>query len=321
MKKNLGTLFLAIAGSFTAVAAQAQADFPNKPVRIIVPFAPGGSADNSARILADQLTKRWKQSVIIENKPGANGALGAAQVAKSAADGYTIYYAPVSIGTINLFIKKPGFDVKKDLVPVTQVARGDYVLNVQKDLPVNTIGEFASYARANPTKVFHGYFGGASLLAFEQLAEKQNFPVTNVAYRGEALALTALIGGEIQAMFSTLSSARPFIEAGKIKALGVLSKTRSAIAPEIKSAEESGIKGFDVNFWFGLMVPTGTPASTINTINAAVNEELSNEEVKGRFYTMGLTAAATTPAEFGKIVQYESERWVETAKRIGLEPQ
>lgn len=321
MRINLCTLTLAIASTFTATAAQAEAGFPNKAVRIVVPFAPGGSADNSARILSDQLSKRWKQPVIIENKPGANGSLGAAQVAKSAADGYTLYYAPVSIGTVNLFVKKPGFDALKDLAPVTQVARGDYVLNVHKDLPVNTISEFADYARANTGKVFHGYFGGGSLLAFSQLAEQQKFQVTNVAYRGEALALTALAGGEVQAMFSTLSSARPFIEGGKIKALGVLSKTRSAIAPEIKSAEESGAKGFDVNFWFGLMVPTGTPASVVNAINAAVKQELTHPEVKGRLYAMGLTAAPTTPAEFGKIVRYESERWVETAKRIGLEPQ
>jgi tripartite-type tricarboxylate transporter receptor subunit TctC len=317
--KPLYTLILALASA--TLAASAQAAFPDKTVRIIVPFAAGGSSDSSARILAEQLSKKWKQPVVIENKPGANGSIGAQQVAKSPADGYTILYTPVSIGTIHLFVKEPGFDPLKDLMPVTQVARGDYVLTVRKDLPVNTIGEFASYARANAGKVSHGYFGGASQLAFAQLGERLNFQVINVAYRGEAPAINDLLGGQIDAMFATLVSARPHIEGGKIKALGLASKSRSAIAPDIKTADEAGAKGFYVDFWFGLTVPADTPPAVVQEINAGVTEALSQPDVKGRLFGLGLTAAPTTPAEFGKIIRYESERWVETAKQAGLQPQ
>lgn len=321
MKHFFHTLTLAACAAFAATGAHADASYPNKPVRIVVPFSPGGSSDNATRVLAEQLTKDWKQPVIVDNKPGANGSLGAAQVAKSAADGYTIYLAPVSIGTVNLFVKKPGFDPEKDLLPVTLVARGDYVLNVNKDVPVNSIGELAEYARKNPGKLFHGSFGGGSWLAFEQLAERLNFQVTNVSYRGEAPALTALMGGEIQVMFSTLTSARPFIETQKIKALGLTSRQRSKIAPDVKSADESGAKGFYVDFWFGLMVPAGTPPAVINKINAGVASALARPDIKGRLFGMGLNAESSTPAEFGKLVKFESERWVSTAKRIGLEPQ
>ncbi|MDA7417720.1 tripartite tricarboxylate transporter substrate binding protein [Xenophilus arseniciresistens] len=322
MNKSLThTLTLALAATLAMASAQAQPDFPNKAVKLVVPFAPGGSSDSSARILAEQLSVKWKQPVIIENKPGANGSLAASFVAKSPANGYTILYTPVSIGTIKLFVKSPGFDPLKDLTPVTQVARGDYVLNVQKDLPVNTIGEFADYARNNAGKVFHGSFGGASQMAFEQLAGMLKFKAIDVPYRGEAPAFAALIGGETHAMFSTLTTARPFIEAGRVKALGLASKSRSPLAPDIKSADESGAKGFHVDFWFGLTVPAGTPPEVVQKLNADVNEVLARAEVKERFLGMGLSAAPTSPQEFGKIIKYESERWVDTARRIGLQPQ
>lgn len=320
MKYLTRNLTMAVCAAFATGGALADA-YPDKAVRIVVPFAAGGSSDNATRVLAEQLAKDWKQAVVVDNKPGANGSIGAAQVAKAPADGYTIYLAPVSIGTVNLFIKKPGFDVEKDLMPVTLVARGDYVLNVNKDVPVNTIAELADYSRKHPGKLFHGSFGGASWLAFEQLSETLNFNVTNVNYRGESPALTALMGGEIQVMFSTLTAARPFIEANKIKALGLTAKKRSTIAPNIKSADESGAKGFYVDFWFGLMVPAGTPPEIVKKINASTAAALNRPDVKGRLFGMGLNAAPSTPEEFGKVVKFESERWVSTAKRINLEPQ
>ncbi len=315
------TLTLAIAGTFAAVAAQAQTAFPNKAVRIIVTFAPGGSADASARVLAEQLSTKWKQPVIIENKPGAFTALGAAHVAKAPADGYTILYAAASFGTLNLFVKNPGFDPQKDLIPVTQVISGDLVLSVRNDLPVNTIGEFADYARKNAGKVFHGSFGGGARFAFELLGERLKFQVTDVPYKGESPAIAALMGGDIHAVLSSLSAARPFIESGKIKALGLMSKSRSPIAPDIKSADESDTKGVYHNLWFGLLVPNGTSPEVIKAINADVGEVLARSDVKGRYYGMGLTATPTTPEQFGKVIKHESERWVGIAKRIGIEPQ
>lgn len=302
-------------------AGFAQSQYPAKPVKIVVPFAPGGSSDSATRILAEQLQAKWKQPVIIENRPGANGSIGASAVAKSSADGYTLLLTPVSIGTISLFVKHPSFDPLKDLMPVTQIAEGDYVLAVQKSLPVETIAEFAAYARANPHKVFHGSFGGASMLAFEQLSERLDFRFQNVVYRGEALALNALLGGEVQAVFATLVGARPFIESQRVKALGIVSKARSKVLPQVRSADESGAKGFYVNFWFGLSAPAGTPRAVIDRIGADVAAVLDRPDVKGRLFGMGLVAKASSPEAFGKLIRFESERWVETARRAGVEPQ
>lgn len=305
----------------TVLPAAAQTNYPERSVKIIVPFAPGGSSDNAARILAEQLGIKWKQPVVVENKPGANGSIGAAQVAKSPADGYTILLAPVSIGTVNLFVKNPGFDPINDLMPVTQIAQGDYVLSVHKDLPVNSMGELAAYARKNPGKVFDGTFGGSSMLAFQQFADVMKFERQNVIYRGEALALNALMGGEVQAVFSTLTAARPFIDSGRIKALGIPAKARSPIATNVKTSDESGAKGFYVDFWFGLMVPKGTPEEVRKKIGADVAEALAKPEVKARLYSMGLVAKSSTAEEFGKLIQFEATRWVDTAKRAGIQPQ
>ena len=197
----------------------------------------------------------------------------------------------------------------------------NYVLSVRNDVPAKTMAEFGAYARKHPGKVFDGTFGGGSMLAFQQFADQMDFQRQNVSYRGEALAINALLGGDVQAVFSTLTTARPFIESGKVKALGIPSKTRSPIAPQVSSADESGAKGFYVNFWFGLMAPKGTPQDVLKKIHADVAEALAKTEVKGRLYSMGLVARSSTPEAFGKLVQFESTRWVETARRAGIQPQ
>jgi tripartite-type tricarboxylate transporter receptor subunit TctC len=305
----------------TVLPVTAQTTFPDRVVKIVVPFAPGGSSDGATRILAEQLGTKWKQPVIVENKPGANGTIGAVQVAKSPADGYTILLAPVSIGTVKLLMKNPGFDPVTDLMPVTQIARGDYVLSVHKDLPVKTMAELAAYVRKNHQKVFDGTFGGSSSLAFQQFADLMKFERENVLYRGEALAMNALLAGEVQVVFSTLTGARALIDAGRIKALGIPSKVRSPIAPNIMTADESGAKGFYVDFWFGLMVPKGTPEEVRKKIGKDVAEVLARTDVKARLYSMGLIAQSSTPEEFGKLVHFESIRWIDTAKRANIQAQ
>ena len=312
---------IAAALALCVLPAAAQSSFPDRTVKIVVPFAPGGSSDSATRILAEQLATKWKQSVVVENKPGANGSIGAAQVVRAAPDGTTLLLAPVSIGSVNLFLKNPGFDPLTDLVPVTQIAEGDYVLSVRNDVPAKTMAEFGTYARNNPGKVFDGTFGGGSMLAFQQFADQMKFQRQSVSYRGEALALNALMAGEVHAVLSTLTAARPFIDSGRIKALGIPSKLRSPIAPNIAAADESGAKGFYVNFWFDLMAPKGTSDEVRKKINADVAEALAQAQVKGRLYSMGLIAKPSSAEAFGKLVQFESTRWVETAQRAGIQPQ
>ncbi|OVZ55263.1 hypothetical protein CDO44_23845 [Pigmentiphaga sp. NML080357] len=312
-----------IAAAAAALAAASlpthASGYPEKPVTIVVPFAPGGSADTTTRTLAEQLSRKWKKPVVVENKPGAYSSIGAGHVARAPADGYTILLASVSVGTINLFLKNPGFDPLKDLTPVTQVARGDYVLAVNKALPVNNMKELAEYSRANPDKVNHGAFGSGSMLAFEQFSESMKFKAQNVNYRGEAMSLNALVAGDVQLMLATLSAARPFIEAGRIKPLGILAKERSPIMPSVLSADESGAGGFYVDFWFGFMVPTGTPEAVRKKIAADTAEILRKEEVRKKLYSLGLVATSSTPEAFGQLIQVESTRWIETARRTGLQ--
>lgn len=304
-----------------ACSMPVQAKYPERPVKLVVPFAPGGSSDTASRILAEQLGKKWDQSVVIENKPGAAGSLGAMNVAKASADGYTLLVTPISIGTIKLFLKNPGFDRDKDLTPITQFAKGDYVLVANKDLPVDSLPELVSYTQTHPKGIFHGAFGGASRLTFEgfSLANKMN--TENVNYRGEALALNALIAGEVQVMLSTLVGARPFIEAGRIKPLGTPASERSPILPDVQTARENSVPGFEADFWFGLMAPAGTPENIRKQIADDVGGILLLPEVQKRFQELGLLAKSSTPEEFGELIKYESERWVEIAEHAGIEPQ
>lgn len=317
--KNAACLVLA-ALALIGLGAHAQGSYPDRPVKLVVPFAPGGSSDSATRILAEQLGHKWKLPVVIENKPGANGSLGALQVAKSAADGYTLLVTPVSIGTIEIFLKNPGFDRNKDLLPITQFARGDYVLSVGKNVPVSNFSEFLKFARDNKG-IFHGAFGGASMLAFDGFAQSQNIRHENVNYRGEALALNALMGGEVQAVLSTLMAAKPFIDAGRIKAVGIPSAERSPIEPQIPTAAESGIKNFNADFWFGLMAPAGTPETVRSKIATDVAEVLARPQIQQRFLQLGLIAKSSKPEEFAQLIKHESERWVPVAKKSGLEPQ
>jgi tripartite-type tricarboxylate transporter receptor subunit TctC len=304
-----------------SLSAVAQGTYPERAVKLVVPFAPGGSSDTTARLIADQLGAMWKQPIVVENKPGGNASIGASVVAKSPPDGYTLYFTPVSIGTVKIFVKKPSFDPAKDLVPVTQVASGDYLLSVGKSVPANTLAEFGAYARKNQDAVFHGAGAGGMLLVYEQFASLMNFKAQHVNYRGESPALTALAGGEVQAVLSTLTAARPFIESGRIKPLGIPAKERTAIAPDIKSADESGAKGFYIDYWFGLMAPAGTPQSVRDKVARDVAQVLAKKEVKDRLHGMGLVAKSSSAEDFAKLIQFETERWVDIAKRAGVEAQ
>ena len=304
------------------MAAFAQA-YPSKPVKIVVPFAAGGTTDVVARLLAQKLTEAWGQSVIVENKAGAGGNIGADFVAKSPADGYTILMTSGSIVTANQYMyKNLSYDPAKDLVPVTNVATNPLLVTVHPDVPAKDLKEFIAYAKANPKKVNFGSagIGTQTHLAAEGFAHAAGIEVTHVPYKGESAALTDLIGGQIQMVTPNLGGAIQHIQQGKIRALAVTSKERAPQIPDVPAVSEV-IPGFENAGWFGLVAPAGTPRDVIDKIHRDSARILHSEDFKARLAQIGMFPVGNTPAEFGAAIRAESARWARVIKDRGLAQQ
>jgi tripartite-type tricarboxylate transporter receptor subunit TctC len=301
-----------------AIAA-AQA-FPSKPVKMIVPFAAGGTTDVVARLLAQKLTEAWGQTVIVENKAGAGGNIGADSVAKSPADGYTILMTSGSIVTANQYMyKNLTYDPAKDLVPITNVAAGPLLVAVHPSVPAKDIREFIAYAKANPKKINFGSAGVGTQthLAGESFAHAAGVDLVHVPYKGESAALTDLIGGQIQMVAPNLGGAIQHIKEGKIRALAVTSKDRASQVPDVPALSEL-IPGYEGAGWFGLVAPAGTPREVIERIHRDSVKILHSEEFKARLAQIGMYPVGNTPAEFGAAIRAESDRWAKVIKDRGL---
>ena len=311
--------------SLTGLQVAAQTAWPNKPVRIIVPFAAGGTTDILARAMAPELTKAFGQSFIVENRAGAGGNIGADLVAKSPADGYTILMGTVGTHGINkaLYAKMP-YDSQKDFAPITLVAGvpNVMVMNVDKAkvLNINTVPDFIKYAKANPGKLSMASSGnGTSIhLAGELFKSRTGIFMTHIPYRGSGPALLDLIGGSVDVMFDNLPSALPQIKAGKLKAFAVTSAQRSAATPELPSIEEAaGLKGFDASSWFGLLAPAGTPVDIVNRIQQETSKALSTAVVKEKLLSQGAIPGGNTPEQFNTFINAEHVKWAQVVKVSG----
>jgi tripartite-type tricarboxylate transporter receptor subunit TctC len=308
----------------SAPAASAQG-WPNKPVRIVVPFAPGGTTDILARALAPELAKAFGQSFIIENKPGAGGNVGADLVAKSAADGHTLLMGTVGTHAINaaLYPKMP-YDPVRDFAPITLVAGvpNVLVLNPAKAaaLKINSVADLIAYARANPGKLNMASSGnGTSIhLSGELFKAMTGTFMVHFPYRGSGPALLDLIGGTMDLMFDNLPSALPQIKAGKLKALAVTSAQRSAAVPELPTIAEAGpVKGFDASSWFGLLAPAGTPADIVNRLQQESAKALGGAALKERLLSQGALPGGMAPAEFAVYIAGETRKWAQVVKSSG----
>ena len=300
-----------------AVAAQS---WPAKSVKIVVPFAAGGATDVVARLLAQKLSESWGQAVVVENKAGAGGNIGADVVAKSPADGYTLLMASGSIVTANPHMYKAlTYDPARDLVAVTNVATGPQVIVVHPSVPAKDLRELIAYAKANPKKVNFGSagIGTQTHLAAENFAFTAGVDLTHVPYKGESAAITDLIGGQIQLATPNLAAALGHIQQGKLRALAVTSRERSPQVPEVPAAAET-LAGFENAGWFGLLAPTGTPREVIDRIQKDSAKILLGEEFRGKLTQQGMTPVANTPAEFAAAIRAESERWARVIKERGL---
>jgi len=310
---------LVAASVFVAPFAIGQSTYPAKPVRLVVPFPPGGTTDIIARATAQKLSEAWGQQVIVDNRPGAAGNIGSELVARSAPDGYTLLMGTVGTHSINpsLYTKMP-YDHVKDFAPVILVAGVPNVLVVNPEVPIKSVPELIAYAKANPGKLnFASSGSGTSIhLSGELFKAMTGVQMTHVPYKGSAPALTDLVGGQVQLMFDNLPSSLAFIKAGKLRALAVTSASRAAALPDVPTVAEY-VPGFEASSWFGILAPAGTSPEIIAKINGEVAKWLATPEAKEKLSAQGANAAGGSPQDFAKHIQAETAKWAKVVKESG----
>jgi len=313
---------VAMAAMALTGAAAAQ-DYPNRPVRFVVPYPPGGGTDVVARILQEPLAAELGQPIIIDNRGGAAGNLGTDIVAKSLADGYTILFT-LSSHTINpkLYDKLP-FDVERDFVPVSLATLVPQILVANPGVPVNSVKELIAYAKANPGKLNYASVGTGSPghIAGELFKLKTGVDIVHIPYKGGGPAVIDTIGGQVQLLFVTMPAAWQHVKAGKLKALAVTSATRTVTAPDVPTIAESGIPDYVVDSWYGAFAPAKTPPAIVAKLNAAFAKVLANPQVRERLLAQGAEAAPSTPAEFDRRVKEELAKWEQVIKSANIKPE
>jgi tripartite-type tricarboxylate transporter receptor subunit TctC len=312
---------LAIAMGIAVSASAWPQAFPTKPVRIVVPFAAGGATDIITRILAQKLTELWGQTVIVEDRGGAAGNIGAAEVAKSAPDGYTLLMTSGSIVTANQHIyKNMGFDPARDLIPITGVASGPQVVVVNPASPAKTLKEMIAMAKAKPGALNYGHagIGSQTHLAAENLLYSAGIDMINIPYKGEGPAIADLVAGQINMVTSNLPAAIGFIKQGKLRALAVTSLERIKQLPEVPAAAET-LRGFENLGWFGLMAPAGTPKDLVDRIQRDTVKVLETADMRDRLFVQGMGPMINTPEQFTRLIRDETVRWAKIVRERRIE--
>ena len=320
--KRLLLQIAALASALTVpVAGLAQESYPAKPVRIIVPYAAGGVADALPRIVGEKLAAKWKQPVIVDNKPGASGNIGMEEGARSEPDGYTLLLAAAGNMTVNpILFSNLRFDTYKDLAPVTLLAASPNVLVVHPSVPVKTVKQLIAYAKQNPGKLNFASPGDGSgaHLAGELLNIEADIKTVHIPYKGIAPAVNDLLGGSVQMMFAGISTVLPHIKAGKLVAIAIASPRRSAQLPEVPTVAEDGLPGFDVTSWYGIVVRAGTPAPIVQKLQRDIAEALRADDVATKLTGLGLEGVGNTPEAFDSMIKTESRKWTEIVRKANI---
>ncbi|MBI3042658.1 MAG: tripartite tricarboxylate transporter substrate binding protein [Betaproteobacteria bacterium] len=308
-----------VAGLACPAAGLAAEQYPAKPVRIVVPFTPGGSNDLVGRILAQKLSDAWGQPVIVDNRPGGGSTIGIELVTRATPDGYTVLATSGGIA-INVWLYRLSFDPVKDLTPIVLMARMPYVLAVNPSVPAKSTMELVNLARAQPGKLaFSSSGAGTSThLTMEMFMSMTKINMLHVAYKGGGPALNAVMSGETQVIFNVVTGSLPHARSGKLRALAVSSAKRTEIAPELPTIAESGAPGFEVIAWYNMFAPAGTPSRIVARINAEANRALQQPDVLARFRKLGVTPLGSTPKELGDYLKFEIDRWGKLIKEISL---
>jgi tripartite-type tricarboxylate transporter receptor subunit TctC len=306
--------------TLSAGIAPAQS-YPTKSVRYIVPFPAAASPDIIARLLSERLGRVWNQQVVVDNRSGAGGTLGAAFAAKQPADGYTLFQCNIASSAIaqSLYAKMP-YDHQRDFAPITLIGTAPNVLVVHPSLPARTMKEFVAYARANPGKISYGTSaaGTSPQLAIELVKQALKLDIVHVAYKGAPQALADVMGGQIPASGQTAPSVLPAIQAGRVRALAVTSLKRIPHLPDVPTFSETVVPGLEVTSWFGVCAPTGTPVPVLDKLNTDLTTILRSPELLQRFNELVLTAAPSTRDEFAKFIAAETARWAKVIKEAGI---
>jgi len=315
-------IVLAIGSALIAAPAAAQ-DYPNRPVRIVVPSTPGGGTDTFARIVAQQLQSTLGQPFVIDNRPGGGTLIGMDAVAHAPPDGYTLYMSPSTTTTMHIVRKSMPYDVRRAFAPVTQVVVLPQVLFVNPSVPAHSVGEFIALAKRQPGKLTYGSagVGTAMHMATELFKSMAGIDLLHVPYRGTANALTDALGGRLSSMILNTAITKQHIDTGALRALGVTGLQRTDSLPNVPTIAEAGLPTYEALQWFGVLAPAGTPAPIVNLLHSKIAEGLRTPETKARLARDGAEGVGNTPAEFGKLINDEMEKWTAVAKAANIQPE
>jgi tripartite-type tricarboxylate transporter receptor subunit TctC len=309
---------LALGAAAPFVSATAQSNWPEKAIRIINPYAPGGIADLAARIIQPGLQQGLGQPIVIESKPGANGSLGTEFVARSAPDGYTLLLALAAPQTLNQFIFKVNYDGLKDFAPIALVNTNPLVLMAHPSLPVRTVQELIAHAKANPGKLNFAGAGGFTQFAGEIFKHQAGVDMVHVPYKGGAPAVAAAAAGDVQLTFANFSDALTWMRSGKLRPIALTSAKRFPQAPEIPTIAESGLPGYEVTGWSGLLAPAGTPPEIVNRIARVLQKDFQDPAMRKRWESIGAEPGEADPAKFAAMIRADMQKWSDFVKRTGI---
>ena len=317
MKRMISMMALAV-GAFAMSMAYAQ-PYPNKPVKIIAPFAPGGGTDFIARLIAQKLTEKLGAQVIVENKPGAGGNLGAEQAVRSPADGYTLLLVAGSY-TVNPSLYKLTFDPVNDITPIIQLSQGPFIVTVNPSVPAKTLKELIELVKKQPDKLSYASAGSGSIthLASAMFVDMAQIKIVHIPYKGTGPALNDAIAGNVQVLFGSPSTTIPHVKSGRLRALAVTTTKRIGAAPDVPTVAESGVPGFEVVLWHGLVGPKRLPRPIVDRINAEANAILKVPEMDKLLATDGVAPAGGTPEQFAATIKSDIERWGKVVKQAGV---
>lgn len=316
------TLAVLMAASLAlASCAGHAADYPSAQVRIVVPLPTGGSSDLVARLLATHLGEKWKQTVIVDNRAGANGLIGMTAVAKARPDGHTLLFGVPSVTTVRALVKDAAIDPVKDLEGVSLVLESPYVVAISAQVPARNAQEFAAYVKANPGKLNYGTYAAGNRLIAELYKQLSGLKMEHVSYKGEPLAMAALAAGEVHMVIGTTVTMKERVAQGVIRIIAVSGDKRIPSMPDVPTAAESGIKGFDPILWFGVHAPAGTPADIKRAVADEIAQFVKRPDVIDRLNSFGFAARSSTPDDFQTFLARDAQMWIDVAKAAGIELQ